>query len=70
MAAHVFTRRPSEALIEAAHQAGAGHCNYVFIPHVGDHVRITGPLVRDLVHDAEFPNLEVHPAVTIVELGS
>lgn len=55
---------------EAARQACHGYHNYVLIPHAGDHVRITGPLVRDLVHDAEFPNLEIHPAVTIVELGS
>jgi hypothetical protein len=54
---------------EAARQACAGYRNHVLIPHQGDHVRITGLLVRDLVHDAEFPNLEIHPAVTIVELG-
>jgi hypothetical protein len=55
---------------EAARQACAGYHNHVLIPHRGDHVRITGPLVRDLVHDAEFPNLEIHPAIEIVELGS
>jgi hypothetical protein len=55
---------------EAARQACHGYHNHVLIPHAGDHVRITGPLVRDLVHDAEFPNLEIHPAVMIVELGS
>ena len=55
---------------EAAREACAGYHNHVLIPHQGDHVRITGPLVRDLVHDAEFPNLEIHPAVTIVEMGS
>jgi hypothetical protein len=54
---------------DAARRACAGYHNHVLIPHRGDHVRITGPLVRDLVHDAEFPNLEIHPAVTIVELG-
>jgi hypothetical protein len=51
-------------------EACAGYHNHVLIPHAGDHVRITGPLVRDLVHDAEFPNLEIHPAITIIELGS
>ena len=55
---------------EAARQACHGYHNHVLIPHAGDHVRITGPLVQDLVHDAEFPNLEIHPAVTIIELGS
>ena len=55
---------------EAARQACHGYHNHVLIPHAGDHVRITGPLVRDLVHDAEFPNLEINPAVMIVELGS
>jgi hypothetical protein len=55
---------------EAAREACAGYHSHVLIPHRGDHVRITGPLVRDLVHDVEFPNLEIHPAVTIVELGS
>jgi hypothetical protein len=55
---------------EAAQQACAGYHNHVLIPHRGDHVRITGPLVRDLVHNAEFSNLEIHPAVTIVELGA
>ena len=53
---------------EAARQACAGYHNHVLIPRAGDHVRITGPLVRDLVHEAEFPNLEIHPAVVIVEL--
>jgi hypothetical protein len=55
---------------DAAREACAGYHNRVLIPHQGDHVRIAGPLVRDLVHDAEFPNLEIHPAVTIVELGA
>jgi hypothetical protein len=55
---------------EAAREACAGYHNHVLIPHADDHVRITGPLVRDLVHDAEFPNLEIHPAVTIVGFGS
>ena len=55
---------------EAARQACAGYHNHVLIPHQGDHFRITGPLVRDLVHDAEFPNLEIHPAIEIVELRS
>jgi hypothetical protein len=50
---------------EAARQACHGYHNHVLIPHAGDHVRITGPLVRDLVHDAEFPNLEIHPVVTL-----
>ena len=54
---------------EAAREACHGYHNHVLIPHASDHVRITGPLVRDFVHDAEFPNLEIHPAVTIVELG-
>jgi len=57
------------AEFEAAGDACAGYHNRVLIPHAGDHVRIQGPLVRDLVHDGEFPNLEIHPAVTIVELG-
>jgi hypothetical protein len=55
---------------EAAREACAGYHNHVPIPHRGDHVRITGPLVRDLVHDAEFPNLEIHPVVSLVELGA
>ena len=50
---------------EAARQACHGYHNHVVIPHAGDHVRIIGPLVRDLVHDAEFPNLEIHPVVTL-----
>ena len=55
---------------EAAREACVGYHNHVLIPEAGDHVRITGPLVRDLVHDAEFPNLENHPAIEIVELRS
>ena len=55
---------------EAAREACRGYHNHVLIPHAGDHVRVTGPLVRDLVYDVEFPNLEIHPVVSIVELGS
>ena len=55
---------------EAGREACHGYHNHVLIPHAGDHVRITGPLVRGLVHDAEFPNLKIHPAVTIVGTAS
>ena len=50
---------------DAARVACAGYTNHVKIPHVGEYVRVTGPLVRDLFHEAEFPALEIHPAVTI-----
>ena len=48
---------------EAARQPYHGYHSHVLIPHAGDHVRITGPLVRDLAHDAEVPNPEIHPAM-------
>jgi hypothetical protein len=67
---HVEITRVYPPEFEAARQACAGYGNHVLIPHQGDHVRITGPLVRDLVPDAEFLNLEIHPAIRIVELGS
>ena len=54
---HVEVRCVYAAEFEAAREACRGYYNHVLIPHAGDHVRITGPLVRDLVHDAEFPNL-------------
>ena len=38
---------------------------HVRIPQRGDRVGVTGPLVRDLVHDAQYHELEIHPAVTI-----
>jgi hypothetical protein len=57
-------------LFKAAREACAGYHNHVLIPHAGDHIRITGPLVRDLVHDGQFHALEIHPAITIVEIGS
>ena len=47
---------------DAARVACAGYTNHVKIPHAGEYVRVTGPLVRDLVHKAEFPTLEIHPA--------
>ena len=50
---------------EAAREACSGYTNHVLIPHRGDWIRVTGPLVRDLVHDAQYHELEIHPAVTI-----
>jgi hypothetical protein len=49
----------------AAREACAGYTNHVRIPHAGEYIRVTGPLVRDLVHDAQYHELEIHPAVAI-----
>jgi hypothetical protein len=55
---------------DPARTACAGYHNHLLIPREGDHIRVTGPLVRDLVHNDQFHELEIHPAVTIVELGA
>ena len=52
----------------AARAACAGYTNRIAIPHRGDRVRITGPLVRDLQHDESFHELEIHPVTALVTL--
>jgi len=52
----------------AARAACAGYTNRIAIPHRGDRVRITGPLVRDLRHDELFHELEIHPVTMLVIL--
>ncbi len=52
----------------AARVACAGYTNRIAIPHRGDRVRITGPLVRDLRHDESFHELEIHPVTALVIL--
>ncbi len=52
----------------AARVACAGYTNRIGIPHRGDRVRITGPLVRDLRHDESFHELEIHPVTALVIL--
>ena len=49
----------------AAREACAGYTNHIRIPHTGEYIRVSGPLVRDLVHDGQYHELEIHPAVTI-----
>ena len=48
--------------------ACAGYTSRIAIPHRGDRVRITGPLVRDLRHDESFRELEIHPVTGLVIL--
>ena len=52
----------------AARAACINYTNRIPIPHRGNRVRITGPLVRDPRHDEQFHELEIHPvtALTIV----
>jgi hypothetical protein len=52
----------------AARAACAGYTNRIPIPRRGDRVRITGPLVRDLRHDEQTHELEIHPVVTLTVL--
>jgi hypothetical protein len=52
----------------AARVACAGYTNRIAIPHRGDRVRITGPLMRDLRHDESFHELEIHPVTALVIL--
>lgn len=53
---------------EAARAACDGYVNKIPIPRRGDHVRITGPLVRDLTHASPHSELEIHPVTALVVL--
>jgi hypothetical protein len=61
----VCVYRPTFA---AARAACSGYTNRIPIPHRGDRVRITGPLVRDLKHDSPYSELEIHPVTALVVL--
>ena len=53
---------------KAAQDACRGYQNHIPIPRASAHVRVTGPLVRDLRHDEQFHELEIHPVTNLIVL--